>query len=72
MVVIYPEGTSIQISSATTSDWIGEQTKGGVLYSCDLSILISARESSLTPTQRIHLNETKRTYRSALEQLSRL
>jgi hypothetical protein len=72
MVVIYPVGTSLQASSACTSDWIREQVKGGVLYSYDLNTLISIRQNGLTQTQRTHLNETKKMYHSALEQLSRL
>jgi hypothetical protein len=72
MVVIYPAGISLESSSACTSDWIREQIKGGVLYSYDLNTLVSERQRGLTQTQRIHLNETKKMYHSALEQLSRL
>jgi len=70
-MVVIQEMVSLQANSACTSDWIG-QVKGGVLYSYDLSTLVPERQKGLTQTQRTHLNETKKTYHSALEQLSRL
>jgi hypothetical protein len=72
MVVIHPEGISLQASSACTSDWIRGQVKGGVLYAYDLSTFVPEIQRGLTQAQRIHLNETKKMYHSALEQLSRL
>jgi len=70
MIVMQGE-VSLQANGTRTSDWIG-QVKGGVLYSYDLSISVSERQTGMTQTQRTHLNETKKTYHSALEQLSRL
>lgn len=72
MVVIQPEVISLQSSSAHTSDWIREQVKGGVLYSYDLSNVIPEKQRGLTLTQRTHLNNTKKLYHNALEELSRL
>ena len=71
-MVVIQEGISLQTSSACTSDWIRGQVKGGVLYAYDLSTLVSERQRGLTQTQRTHLNETKKMYHGALEQLSRL
>ena len=71
-MVVIQERIPLQAGSACTSDWISGQIKGGVLYAYDLNTLVSARQRGLTQTQRIHLNETKKMYHSALEQLSRL
>ena len=71
-MVVIEEGISLQASSACTSDWIKGQVKGGVLYAYDLSTLVSERQRGLTQTERTHLNETKKMYHSALEQLGRL
>jgi len=65
------EKVSLQASSACTSDWIKEQVKGGVLYSYDLGSFTPERQTGLTQTERIHLNETKEMYHNALEHLSR-
>jgi hypothetical protein len=62
---------SLQPNSARTSDWIGQFT-GGVIYAYDLRPYVFERQTGLTQIQRTHLNETKKTYHSALEQLSRL
>lgn len=70
-MVVIQEMDSLKANSACTSDWIG-QVKGGVLYSYDLSGFVPVKAGGMTQTQRIHLNETKKTYHSALEQLSRL
>lgn len=70
MIVMQGE-VSLQANGARTSDWIG-QFNGGILYAYDLSTLVSERQKGLTQTQWTHLNETKKTYHSALEQLSRL
>ena len=71
-MVVIQEMVSLQASGACTSDWIEGQVKGGVLYAYDLSTLVSERQSGLTQTERTHLNETKKMYHRALEQLSRL
>lgn len=71
-MVVIQLGNSLETSSACTSDWIKGQVKGGVLYSYDLDTLVSEKQRGLTQTQRIHLNETKKMYHSALEQLSHL
>jgi hypothetical protein len=70
-MVVIQENISLQASSACTSDWISEQVKGGILYAYDLSTIIPESQRGLTQTERIHLNETKKRYQGALEQLSR-
>ena len=70
-MVVIQEMVSLQPNSARTSDWIGQFT-GGVIYAYDLSTLVSERQTGLTQTERTHLNETKKMYHSALEQLSHL
>lgn len=70
-MTVIQEMISLPPNSACTSDWIG-QIKGGVLYAYDITPYISEREGGLTQMQRTHLNETKKMYHSALDQLSRL
>ncbi|MFZ1897960.1 hypothetical protein [Methanoregula sp.] len=74
---VIPETISLETGGACTGDWTGRQVQGGVLlggvlYAYDFSNLVSETHNGLTPTERIHLNETKKTYHNALEQLSRL